>query len=121
RGQPDRLAAATDPTLVSGDNRNALALTALSTTRFATGGRTASEALSDLVASVGRAIDGADRDEALLSSAQTQAASLRESISGVSSDDEMIALTQYQRAYEASLKVVQTADEMLQELLSMKR
>jgi flagellar hook-associated protein FlgK len=33
----------------------------------------------------------------------------------------MISLTQYQRAYEASLKVVQTADEMLQELLQMKR
>jgi flagellar hook-associated protein 1 FlgK len=120
-GRPDRLAAATDPTLVAGDNRNALALTALSSTRFTTGGRTASEALSDLVASVGRAVDGADRDVALLESARSQAWAVRESISGVSSDDEMIALTQYQRAYEASLKVVQTADEMLQELLEMKR
>jgi flagellar hook-associated protein 1 FlgK len=121
RDQPDRLAAATDPALAAGDNRNALALTALSSARFATGGRTASEALSDLVASAGRSIDGAARDEAWLSSAKEQAWSLRESISGVSSDDEMISLTQYQRAYEASLKVVQTADEMLQELLSMKR
>jgi flagellar hook-associated protein 1 FlgK len=120
-GQPDRLAAASDPTLVAGDNRNALALTALSSTRFTTSGRTASEALSDLVASVGRAVDGADRDATLLESARSQAWSVRESISGVNSDDEMIALTQYQRAYEASLKVVQTADEMLQELLQMKR
>jgi flagellar hook-associated protein 1 FlgK len=89
--------------------------------RFAAGSRTASEALSDLVASVGRAVDGAQRDATLLESARAQAWSMRESISGVNSDDEMISLTQYQRAYEASLKVVQTADEMLQELLQMKR
>ncbi|MFN7696339.1 MAG: flagellar hook-associated protein FlgK [Deltaproteobacteria bacterium] len=120
-GQPDRLAAATDPALVAGDNRNALALTGLSVARFAAGSRTASEALSDLVASVGRAVDGAQRDATLLESARAQAWSMRESISGVNSDDEMISLTQYQRAYEASLKVVQTADEMLQELLQMKR
>jgi flagellar hook-associated protein FlgK len=92
-----------------------------SVARFAAGSRTASEALSDLVASVGRAVDGAQRDATLLESARAQAWSMRESISGVNSDDEMISLTQYQRAYEASLKVVQTADEMLQELLQMKR
>ncbi|MBX7190578.1 MAG: flagellar hook-associated protein FlgK [Sandaracinaceae bacterium] len=120
-GLPDRIAAATDPTLTAGDNRNALALTALSETRFTTAGRTPSEGLSDLVASVGRGVDRAARDESMFSAALSQAQAVRDSISGVNSDDEMIALTQYQRAYEASLKVVQTADEMLQELLQMKQ
>jgi flagellar hook-associated protein 1 FlgK len=46
---------------------------------------------------------------------------LRESVSGVSSDDEMISLMRYQRAYQASLRVVETADQMMQELLRLGR
>ncbi len=120
-GQPDRLAAATDPTLVAGDNRIALSLTALSTATFATGGQTATGALARLMSQAGQASADASRDQTLLSAAVSQAQAVRESITGVSSDDEMVALMQFQRAFEASLKVVQTADEMLQELLAMKR
>jgi flagellar hook-associated protein 1 len=45
---------------------------------------------------------------------------LRDSISGVSLDEEMANLTMYQNAYEAAAKLLAVADEMLQTLLDLK-
>jgi flagellar hook-associated protein 1 len=46
--------------------------------------------------------------------------SIRESISGVNLDEEMIELLKTQRAYEAAGKLVGVADEMLQSILDMR-
>ena len=54
----------------------------------------------------------------LRDSVAAQVASMRESVSGVSLEEEMIALTKYQRAYEASAKVISTVDQLLQELMN---
>ena len=43
----------------------------------------------------------------------------RESISGVSLDEEMIKLGRFQAAYDAAAKLITTADELLQTVLSM--
>ncbi|MFN0118763.1 MAG: flagellar hook-associated protein FlgK [Elusimicrobiota bacterium] len=43
----------------------------------------------------------------------------RESVSGVSLDEEMTDLIKYQRSYEMAAKVIQTADEMLAKLLEI--
>jgi flagellar hook-associated protein 1 FlgK len=48
-----------------------------------------------------------------------QVKSLRDSVSATNSDDEMVSLMSYQRAYEASLRVVAAADEMLQQLVQL--
>jgi flagellar hook-associated protein 1 FlgK len=43
----------------------------------------------------------------------------RESVSGVSLDEEMINLIKFQNAYSAAAKLVSTADEMIQTVLQM--
>ncbi len=43
----------------------------------------------------------------------------RESISGVSLDEEMISLVQFQLGYDAAAKLIGTTDEMLQTLINM--
>jgi flagellar hook-associated protein 1 FlgK len=45
--------------------------------------------------------------------------SLRDSASGVSVDEEMVDLTRFQRAFQASVQVLHTADELMQSLLSV--
>lgn len=121
-GRPDRLAAAVDPAATAGDNRNALALVGLADRALASGGtETAQRALAALVGLGGQAVESALRDIELTSGSEAQLENVRGSISGVSVEEEMIALTRYQRGYQASLQIVKVADDMLQELLSMVR
>jgi flagellar hook-associated protein 1 FlgK len=122
RGAPDRLAGAIDAGALPGDNRGALALLAVKDQNVALGGTaTIGTAFGAILGSVGaetRAARGA-QEHATAVAEQTQ--SLRDAVSGVSSDEEMISLMKFQRAYQASLQIVQTADELLGELIAMKR
>ena len=43
----------------------------------------------------------------------------RESISGVSLDEETVNLIKYQNAYQAAAKLINTADEMMETVLNM--
>lgn len=119
-GDPRAVALAQDPALVPGDNRGALALIDVFSTAFARGGTTTpGGAVAAMVADVGNAIVDADANVSRSSAQLAQVTSLRDSISGTSSDDEMVSLMSYQRAYEASLRVVSAADQMMQELLQL--
>lgn len=121
-GQPDAIAAAIDPLAIPGDGRNALALAALATSSIASGGtQSARGAFSSLVGAVGRAIADGEGRVAIAESAFAQATTLRETISGVSEDEEMITLMKYQHAHQAALRLVAVADEMLGELMQLKR
>lgn len=116
---PRRLAASGTAAGVPGDASNLFALI-----------QTESQALSnglDVFAGIASAIatwgsqvqtarTAAERDGAVM----TQLESLRESVSGVSIDEELVALTQSQRAFEAVMKVIKTTDEMLETLMSLK-
>ena len=52
---------------------------------------------------------------------KVQLDTLRERTSGVNIDEETSNLVRFQHAYEASAKVMQTANEMFQTILSIKR
>ncbi len=55
--------------------------------------------------------------EAVLNNYKAQ----QEKLANVNMDEEMVNMVRYQRAYEAAAKIIQTSDEMLQTLLSMKK
>jgi flagellar hook-associated protein 1 FlgK len=119
--QPALLAAGTDPALLPSDNSNALRFTALSVAPIALGGMTVTEALASLTGSAGMAVQTANQAETFASGALDQVTALRDSISGVSSDEEMVSMMKYQRTYEASLQIIQVADQMMQDLLNIRR
>ncbi len=52
-------------------------------------------------------------------SVQKLLAGRRESISGVSLDEEMINLVKFQTAYDAAAKLIATADELMQTVLNL--
>jgi len=116
---PNLLAGATTLPAGSGDNRNVLALLATQRQALASG--------NDPVVSMQQIVTGYG-----ISSAQANALAehdgamadhlkmLRESVSGVSIDEELINLTKAQKAYEAVSKVIATANEMLETLMSLK-
>ncbi|MBX2988563.1 MAG: flagellar hook-associated protein FlgK [Bdellovibrionaceae bacterium] len=51
----------------------------------------------------------------------SQLNNIRESISGVSIDEETTKMIEFQRAYEASARLIRTADEMLETVINLKR
>ena len=121
---PNLIAAAqadfTTGTISAGDNRNALALAALGTTRFLAGGQqTPDEALGALGADVGGWAQSAntrvDPQQALLDAANAQF----QQESGVNLDEELAAMVQYQHAYEASAKYISTVNDMIQSLMDV--
>jgi len=121
-GQPRNLAAATDATSLPGDNRGALALVALHDAKFANGGlATAQQAFSEMVSNAGNAARTAKDQSQYAEDTLTQVDALRQSVSGVNTDEEMMNIMKFQRAYQAAIRVVETADSMLSDLINMRR
>jgi flagellar hook-associated protein 1 FlgK len=116
-GNPDAIAAAFDTASVPGGSDNAVALANIWKAPV-TGGRTASESYGDIVGGIGQ------RKSAVAQAVETQQAikdqvqAMREAVSGVSLDEEMVSLTKYQRAYEAAGRVLSTVDELMQDLIN---
>jgi flagellar hook-associated protein 1 len=116
-GNPAAVAASSDLTSLPGGSGNAAALASVWDAPLS-GGRTAAQAYGDIIGGIGQ------RKSAIAQAVETQAAikdqiqAMREAISGVSLDEEMVALTKYQRAYQAAGRVLTTVDELLQDLLN---
>ncbi|MBN2722488.1 MAG: flagellar hook-associated protein FlgK [Deltaproteobacteria bacterium] len=119
-GNPDAVAAATDPLGVPGDNTNLHLLSAIETDLVALGGTdTLSGSYGKIMAKIGVKKSSNDSEILFRNDSLSQLESLREEVSGVSIDEEMISLVQYQRSYEAAAKVIQTTDEMLAKLMEL--
>ncbi len=116
----NRIAAATTAATVPGDNRNAVAIAALQSQNILSGGQaTFNDFYSGLVGSVGSDVRNASANHDYESAMVTQLENYRESVSGVSLDEEMINLVKFQHAYEAAARVITTVDEMLNTVLNM--
>jgi flagellar hook-associated protein 1 FlgK len=72
-----------------------------------------------LVASAGAAVKAADDELATQAVILAQTQAQRDSVSGVSLDEEAINLLQYQKAYEAAARFLRVADEMTQTILQL--
>ncbi|HKP62479.1 MAG TPA: flagellar hook-associated protein FlgK [Polyangiales bacterium] len=120
-GQPDLISGALDPANLPSDNRNAIALLHVRDQNIALGGSaTAQQAFTAMVADAGTASQQASHQASQASAVLSQIDNLRASVSGVSSDEEMVQLMKFQRAYQASLRVIETADSMLNDLLNLR-
>ncbi|MGZ5278408.1 MAG: flagellar basal body rod C-terminal domain-containing protein, partial [Pseudobdellovibrionaceae bacterium] len=64
-----------------------------------------------------RAIKSRESQDNILGQLNT----IRESISGVSLDEETTNMIEFQRAFDASARVIKTADEMFDTVLNLKR
>lgn len=115
-GNPSAIAASGNPLSGPGNSDNAVLLAQLAV-QPAVGTRSAAAAYGDLIGDVGSRKAAAADDLAMRQSVADQATAMRESASGVSLDEEMVALSKYQRAYEASSKLIATVDQLLQELM----
>ena len=119
-GNPSALAAAQDPTLLPGDNSNALALAQVRNTALS-GGAPASAQLAISLHGFGSRVDAAQRAVGITAQTHERLSLLEEQVTGVSIDEEMTKLMEYQRSYAAAARIIQTVDEMFDVLLSLKR
>jgi len=112
------LAAATTTPAASGDNTNALAMIGTQSQALPSGSNPVATIQTIVTAfgtSSAQAQALASHDGAMASNLQT----LRDSTSGVSIDEEMVNLTKAQKAYEAIAKVIATASQMMDTLMSI--
>lgn len=107
----------------AGDNSVALALGQLATTKFAVSGGSAIDGtmggfFSGSLAQFGQSLAGANSNVANQGAIETLVRGQRDSVSGVNLDEETANLLKYQRAFEASSRVLQTVDEMLDQIIN---
>ena len=116
----DKIAAASTAVTVPGGNQNALALINLHTARQSElGNVTLNDYHTITIGDVGIATR---ESELALHSKELevdQVNSLRESVSGVSLDEELTNLLSFQRSFEASARMITVADELLRTILTM--
>jgi flagellar hook-associated protein 1 FlgK len=119
-GNLDLIAAASDPLTVPGDNRKAIEIANLQHQLLMSGNTaTFNDYYSSLVRNVGNEVLKSESYYTHQSEMVAQLDNYRESVSGVSLDEEMINLIKFQNAYSAAAKLVSTADEMIQTVLQM--
>ncbi len=118
KDDPNLLALAQDNQ--PGGNANALALAALREAPLdALGGQTFGQSYESIVFGVASQIGSARTEaEAAGAIAETLQAQ-RDALSGVSLDEEAVALLNYQRSYQGAARLIAAVDEMMQSILQL--
>lgn len=119
--RPDRLAAAADASGAVGDNSRLLELQNLEDQPLAgAGARTFASEVADLIGVVGRTVQANQEQLSRAKIAKEAAENMEQSQVGVALDEEMIDLMRFQRAYQASSKLIKTVDELYETVLGLK-
>jgi flagellar hook-associated protein FlgK len=103
-----------------GNNETMLRLVTLEDQRLMPGGLTITEAYIERVNQVGNVARQAAIAEQALEVVYRQAQEARDSISGVSLDEEASTLVRFQQAYQANAKVMQTAMALFDSILQIR-
>ena len=116
-----RIAAAAKPN-APGDNTVANLIQSLQFKRVMGGGQaTFDDFYNSKVGQIGVATQSATHGLEVQKNIMDQLNSTRESVSGVSLDEEATKMIEFQKAFEASARVIKMADEMFDTVLNLKR
>jgi flagellar hook-associated protein 1 FlgK len=117
---PRKIAAASDAAGLPGDNANALRIAGLADTAVASlGDASFSGYYAGIVSHAGAMAQDASDLQAFDENLRGELVNRRESVSGVSLDEEAANLIAYQRAFEAGARMIQITDELLQTVLQL--
>lgn len=123
-------ALADDPSLIQasavsgtvGDSAVAVQLAQLAATKQpGLGNQTFLEHYSRTVSKLGQYLNGLNTQLSNQEVVEQMLLRQRDSVSGVSLDEEMTDLVKFQRAFEASAKLITTVDELLETVINLKR
>ena len=119
-GDLNLIAAASDALTFPGDNRNAIDIANLQH-QLTMSGNTATynDYYSSVIRDVGNEVLKSESYYQHQTDMMAQLENQRESLSGVSLDEEMINLLKFQNAYTAAARLITTADEMMQTIMQM--
>lgn len=119
-GDVNLIAAASSAGGVPGDNSNAIAIASLQNELLMSGNTTTfDDYFSSLISVAGSDVKEATANFDHQYSMVAHLDNYRESISGVSLDEEMVNLVKFQHAYDAAAKLISTVDELLNTVISM--
>ena len=126
-GKLDLSVAAGTPTIRPGDGQGALALSqanaAIGLFKAAGDLGQISTSISSYAAefggSIGRDAAGAETQRSSASAVQTEADARRQSVEGVNIDEELVRLTTYQQAFNASARMIQASKDLFDVLVNM--
>lgn len=116
-----------DPNLIaaakngdSGDNQTALAIADLATTAVKSlNGSTLNDSYQSLITNIATQTSQATADTQATAAVVSTLQNQRESISGVSMDEEAINLMRYQRAYQGAARLVTVVNDMMDTMMNM--
>jgi flagellar hook-associated protein 1 FlgK len=103
-----------------GDGSNASAMADLQSAKLLAGGTASlSNSYAALVSNIGNQTQAATTGATAQQTVLANATSAQQSVSGVNLDEEAANLIKYQEAYQASAKVITTADSMFQSIIAV--
>ena len=115
-----KIAAAAEPG-AAGDNRLANVLSSLQYKRTMDGGTsTFDDYYNSMVGKIGIEAQRANSAQQSQEDIVGQLKNIRESISGVSLDEETTKMIEFQKSFDASARLIRTADEMMDTILALK-